>query len=249
LRSIPKMKILLLVLTAICFFIYGLSVGHYHLFPFHEIQRVHSQLRGSGHRTRQFDIDAERRSTYYWSRVHLFRQLAGTADVVMLGDSLTEWIDWRELLPDLKVMNRGISGDTTDGVIERLDEIIGRSPRYVPLLIGVNDLFYYSIPHDVVVINSKRIVMVLKESGAIPIVISLSGVSANYPRASLLNRQVSLVNKSLQQWCKTNAIQFFDLHALLTHDGALSPENTWDGLHFTGRAYLIWRDAMRPLIR
>ena len=35
----------------------------------------------------------------------------GSADIVMLGDSLTEWGNWHELVPEYRVINRGISGD------------------------------------------------------------------------------------------------------------------------------------------
>ena len=58
----------------------------------------------------------------------------------MPGDSLTEGIDWRELFPDVKILNRGIGGDTSAGVLNRLDEVIGRHPKIVVLMIGANDL-------------------------------------------------------------------------------------------------------------
>jgi hypothetical protein len=49
---------------------------------------------------------------YYQSKLALFR-------AVMPGDSLTEGIDWRELFPDVKILNRGISGDTSAGVLTK----------------------------------------------------------------------------------------------------------------------------------
>ena len=49
----------------------------------------------------------------------------------MIGDSHNEGIDWRELFPDVKILNRGISGDTSEGVLNRLDEVIGRHPKIV----------------------------------------------------------------------------------------------------------------------
>ena len=49
-------------------------------------------------------------------------------EIVMLGDSLTERHDWNGLLTAQAIVrNRGIAGDTTDGVLARLDEIIAES--------------------------------------------------------------------------------------------------------------------------
>jgi len=65
--------------------------------------------------------------SYYRSRLALFRQTAGDAHVVMLGDSITEGADWRELFPDVRILNRGISGDTSDGIVRSLDAAHGMS--------------------------------------------------------------------------------------------------------------------------
>jgi hypothetical protein len=40
--------------------------------------------------------------------------------VIMLGNSITEGGNWKKLLKDSTVINRGISGDVTFGVINRL---------------------------------------------------------------------------------------------------------------------------------
>jgi len=62
-----------------------------------------------GVQERMFDYEGP----YYQSKLAFFRQTAGVADAVMLGHALTEGIDWRELFPDVKIFNRGISGDTS----------------------------------------------------------------------------------------------------------------------------------------
>ena len=62
-------------------------------------------------------------------------------DIVFLGNSITAGgNDWSERLNIPNIKNRGIGGDTTDGVIARLDEIIYFKPKAVFLLIGINDL-------------------------------------------------------------------------------------------------------------
>src|SRR5438105_5617872 len=62
------------------------------------------------------------------------------ASIVMLGDSLTEGAPWRELTGCADLVNRGIGGDTTSGVLARLDEVLKLKPRAIFLMIGVNDI-------------------------------------------------------------------------------------------------------------
>jgi len=61
--------------------------------------------------------------------------------VVFLGDSITEaWPDLAHAFPDIKVANRGISGDTTRGVLARLQgDVLTLEPAGIVLLIGTND--------------------------------------------------------------------------------------------------------------
>src|SRR5690242_16816098 len=75
---------------------------------------------GLGLPDRTFGIE----NPYYRARLDFFRQTVGDADVVMLGDSITEGVDWHELFRDQRLLNRGIGGDTSAGVLNRLDEVI-----------------------------------------------------------------------------------------------------------------------------
>ena len=42
----------------------------------------------------------------------------------MLGDSITAAADWNALLPSFDVANRGTSGDTTEDVLGRIENIV-----------------------------------------------------------------------------------------------------------------------------
>jgi len=68
-------------------------------------------------------------------------------EIVMLGDSLTEWGNWHELVPEHRVINRGIAGDTSSGVLDRLQEVIERRPKVVFVMIGTNDIGLQSAPY------------------------------------------------------------------------------------------------------
>jgi lysophospholipase L1-like esterase len=73
-------------------------------------------------------------------RLSQFETLGGPeVDVVFLGDSLMDNGEWNEWFPQLKVANRGISGDTIGGVRRRVGSAI-RVQRYVCIEVGTNDL-------------------------------------------------------------------------------------------------------------
>ncbi len=58
--------------------------------------------------------------------------------VLFIGDSLTEWFKLEKYFPDVDIINEGIAGDTTYGVLERLDKVIDISVDMIFLMIGIN---------------------------------------------------------------------------------------------------------------
>src|SRR5256885_6694929 len=86
--------------------------------------------------------------------------------IVLLGDSITQgWgEDFSAWFPGMKIANRGISGDTSRGVLVRLeDDVLALHPRAVVLLIGTNDLEEKATP-ETVAANLKLILAKLAAS-------------------------------------------------------------------------------------
>jgi hypothetical protein len=110
-----------------------------------------------------YNTVVDNQGPYYHSRLAFFRQTVGDADVIMLGDSITEGIDWRELFPDIRILNRGISGDTGTGVLNWLDEVIKRRPKIVFLMIGSNNL-QIGVPVSAINANIRSIVGALEQT-------------------------------------------------------------------------------------
>src|SRR4249920_594960 len=94
--------------------------------------------------------------------------------LVFLGDSITQgWgDDIGGAFAGAKVANRGISGDTTRGVLIRLkDDVLAVKPAGVVLLIGTNDLADKADP-ETIAGNLKLILAELKKQNAkMPIVL------------------------------------------------------------------------------
>ncbi|MEJ7826742.1 MAG: GDSL-type esterase/lipase family protein [Segetibacter sp.] len=102
--------------------------------------------------------DSNYRPDIYKSRVELFRAFPHSKkDIVFLGNSISFWTDWNELLGTRHAKNRGIPGDLTFGVLERLDEIIDGKPAKAFILIGINDISK-NISDSIIINNYKRMV-------------------------------------------------------------------------------------------
>src|SRR2546423_862258 len=85
--------------------------------------------------------------------------------VVFLGDSITQgWgDDLGGAFPGMKIANRGISGDTSRGVLIRLkDDVLALKPAAIVLLIGTNDLADNAEP-ETIAGNLKLILAEIKK--------------------------------------------------------------------------------------
>jgi lysophospholipase L1-like esterase len=178
-------------------------------------------------------------------RMSFFRQMEGGADVVMLGDSLTEGGgDWRELFPDFVVKNQGIGGDTTEAVLGRLDEVIGRKPKVVAVLVGINDVLRGVDPAKII-FRIEEILRRLKASGTTPIMQSI--LFATHIPAT--NATIASINAELAAWCTKEKITFLDLNVVLSPSGILDPAISTDGIHLNYSGYLKWSAALYPVLR
>ena len=88
-------------------------------------------------------VDTTGFSKKYYHHKNQFELLPNRKkEIVFLGNSITARGNWSEWFNNKRIINRGISGDRTDGVLYRLDEVISSKPKKIFLLIGVNDIKY-----------------------------------------------------------------------------------------------------------
>lgn len=172
--------------------------------------------------------------------------------IVFLGDSITQgWSeDFRGMFQDsgLKIANRGISGDTTRGILARLDEdVISLDPRGVVLLIGTNDIGVNVEPKDIAG-NMKLILDRLTEHDAkMPIILCqvmpASGAKQHRPADKIreLNEQLTKLAQNYKQ------VTLLDMYTPFANDeGDAKPEEFPDLLHPNDRGYHKWHDALVP---
>lgn len=194
------------------------------------------------------------------SRYNALNGLAKAQQVVLLGDSITEEFPAHEMLPDIVLYNRGISGNDTYDVLNRLEQhIYPLQPGKLFLLIGVNDLAKY--PNDTPQMVSLRIEEILDKLAANLPKCKLHLISV-YPvnksgdakidqlMLSLSdNQRVVELNRYLRQLAQRKNLPYLDIHPqLLNAEGELDLVYTREGLHLTVEGYQVVVQALRPYL-
>ncbi|WP_084088454.1 GDSL-type esterase/lipase family protein [Fodinibius roseus] len=188
--------------------------------------------------------------SYYYQRKTLFEQLPNAKDeIILLGDSITDGNEWAELFGNDRLKNRGISGDKTDGVLYRLDEVTESHPDKVFIMIGVNDLARDHSP-DYVLSNYEKIVDRIKKDSPdtevyiqslLPVNDDFSRFTSHYDKTP----EIKTVNKGLKRLADEQEATYIDLFDDMTIAGdKLNPEYTEDGLHLNGSGYLVWKSEI-----
>jgi lysophospholipase L1-like esterase len=170
--------------------------------------------------------------------------------VVFLGDSITQ--GWGGGLgaafPGVKVVNRGISGDTTRGVLLRLeDDVLALDPRAVVILIGTNDLEEGATP-QVVASNLKLILAALKgHDPRMPIVLCQVFPSAQSKKrpADAIRKINDLYQAAVKGDPQVSYLETWPLFAAVNGD-AIAAEFP-DLLHPNELGYAKWAAALRPV--
>jgi lysophospholipase L1-like esterase len=171
--------------------------------------------------------------------------------IMMVGNSITEGGNWKKLLNDSTVINRGISGDVTFGVINRMEDIISRQPLKVFLLIGINDLSR-NTPDEVILENLFTIINKVKKGSPtteifvqsiLPTNDSFKNLKAEFSgKAS----HIALINTQLARYTEKMKYNFIDLHThFLGKDGNMDAKYVTDGLHLNDLGYQHWVSILR----
>ena len=184
----------------------------------------------------------------YGHRVQHFAKLPERpGSIVFLGDSQIEQAEWHEIFGDNPmVLNRGISGDYTAGVLARLGEVLRHKPLKIFLLVGVNDLFFGKKPSE---IEADYRAIVRRTRSESPdselLLMSVLPVNNKVRDVGLTNDQVRALNERIRQIAKDYALPYLDLNTQLSDaDGNLAAKFTDDGLHVNGLGYVVVEKVM-----
>jgi lysophospholipase L1-like esterase len=182
-------------------------------------------------------------------KVELFRMLpCGPDDVVFAGDSHVAGTPFADAFTTIR--NRGIGGDTTAGLLARLDEITQGKPQRVFLVIGSNDIAN-RIPLRETIDNYRRILARIRQEspGTRVFVVSVPPTRRELRNGAMdRNPQIRALNEDLRALASAQGITFIDLAPALTDtEGDLKKELAMDdGLHLNPAGRLAVCEVLRP---
>ena len=164
-------------------------------------------------------------------------------DVAFLGDSLTDGYDVGKFYPDLVVSNRGIGGDTTVGLENRLGvSVYDLKPKVAVILIGANNM-------QTMLDNYEDILAGMKENlpNTEVIILSLTSMSGEWGKN---NKLAAYNNVTIKLLAEKYSYQFVDLYSALfdIETGGIHAEYTTDGGHLTEEGYEVFTATVRPYI-
>ena len=178
--------------------------------------------------------------------------------IVFIGDSITDLYILDDHYADLPLAcyNRGIGGDTTSGVLDRLKvSVYDLSPSAVVLMIGTNDINGYLEEEDIL----ERYAQII------------DGIRANLPDAQLYcmsiipqNEQIEeyshiriadttpcimRVNAGICRLAEEKGAVYLDLFSLIAdEDNHLIREYSDDGLHLNPAGLSVWTKLIKPYL-
>lgn len=197
---------------------------------------------------KEYDTD------HYRERIAYFGQnKIGENKIVFLGNSLTEGGQWDKYFPEAAPVNRGISGDNTEGILNRIDEIAGSYPAQLFILAGINDISQ-NIPNKQIIKHYRYIIQRVKDQSPetaiyIQSLLPINNDFGHYKRLIGKEKQIIKLNKELKKLASKEKIIFVNINPLYMDDqGKLDAQHTNDGLHLTETAYSIWVGELQKYI-
>ena len=185
---------------------------------------------------------------YYDNKLNLYQQENDKysdyeVDVVFLGDSLTDGYNLKLYYSDYVVSNRGIGGETTHGLEERLKvSAYDLKPKVVVMLIGGNNL-------NTMFENYEDILIGLKDNlpNTKVILLSLTAMGKDWGHK---NEIACLNNVKIKLLAEKYDYTFVDLFTPLfdINIGEVYSDYTTDGAHFTSKGYEVVTSVVKPVI-
>jgi len=173
---------------------------------------------------------------------------------ILAGDSLSLWFP-PELLPeDRNWLNQGISGEVSNGLLQRLDFFDRTQPDMILVMVGINDLIR-GLDDQEILTNYRQIISYLrrKHPQAEIVIQSIlphgAGGTTWEGKEKLLaipNSRIRKLNQELNNIATKKGARYLNLHPLFTdQQGNLRSNFTTDGLHLSPPGYLVWRTALQ----
>jgi len=205
---------------------------------------------------------------YWWANRFLSRhqeieKVKGrTVDVVMLGDSIMHFWEWKhpeswaKFTAGRVALNLGYGGDRTQNVIWRIEhgELDGYEAKCVVLMIGTNNNSSDSTdPANVAAAIEKIVGMIRKHQPRAKIVLhpifprGVSAASVKHAKARARNDKTNALLKAFAE--RDGKVVWIDFNSKLVDETGWVPASIMaDQIHPTDAGYEFWIEALAPVL-
>lgn len=179
-------------------------------------------------------------------RNELFATFSPKSDVVMVGDSITSAGEWSEIFPNVKIANRGISGETAEDILLRMNTILSVRPNKAFVMVGINDIYDGQSVDQIY----KNYVDIVEQLRAHHITVYIqSTIECSIQTCGNRLYKVRELNTRLKDYANERGIPYINLNAALSSaQQGLLPEYTYDGMHLKASGFVQWKHAIAPYI-
>ena len=167
----------------------------------------------------------------------------GEVDVCFLGDSLTDGYDLDKYYPQFLTVNRGIGGDTTTRLLDRLQvSIYDLQPKIAVVLIGGNNLNTMFNDYELIIKGIKQ-----NAPNTKIVLLSLTAMGKEYKEKNAI---ATLNNVRIQNVAKENGCHYVDLFSSLYDFNTceLYADYTVDGAHLNDKGYVVLTSLVTPVL-
>lgn len=191
----------------------------------------------------------------YKRKVKKFEQMSEEGKVIIIGDSMVAYLNLNKYNLENRVINQGIAGDTTLGVLKRLHLVHRLKPSIVIISVGSNDMVLTNLSFDETVKNILKIKKEFESNTEAKVyVMSLTPVLRDSPItnseyvSNRENRDIQFINEELKSRLKESEF-------LLVYDDLLDDEKnlnidyTTDGIHLNPKGYEKYVTHIKKIIK
>jgi lysophospholipase L1-like esterase len=202
----------------------------------------------------QFNEASRRRAAQDWAGLCRFRKANAAVlashiapKVVFMGDSITE--NWGMADPglfDAKVINRGISGQTSAQMLVRFQaDVVALRPKVVHILAGTNDVAGNGGPTSAQDFKNNVMSMVeIAKANGISVILGSIPPAAAFPWRPEVKpvQRIRELNAWLRDYAASQGLRFIDYYKdLVGTAGELKADLGNDGVHPNRSGYRIMR--------
>jgi len=173
--------------------------------------------------------------------------------IVFLGDSITDYYDLFKYYSDIETVNYGIGGDTTRGILNRMDLVYDINPKAIVLLIGINDMMNEKRTVNNILISYTQIVnelLINLPNTKIILESVYPGCDSKDFKISYLADSIVELNTKIEELASTNDnLIYANIHQyLIDESNILISDYTDDGCHPNSKGYEVITNNLRPFI-